>query len=129
MIAPPAGWTLEHTGGNCTAWTRPTRDGSLAWYLTCDLDALAPDDPNEPCALNLMSPEHGDPIIGTVCATLPEALALADRLTAGGEGVTLNHGRPEPAPGFACDECGDVLTDDERARGIFCDECRADGAR
>ena len=84
-------WTLQHTGGNCTAWTRKAAAGAGEWYITPATDPVAPGERSTlPCTLTLV--KDGDTVLDQDCATLADALANAD---AGDDAETANRARQD----------------------------------
>ena len=75
------GFTLQHTGGNCTAYVRSSDDGNTEEWITLDPDSIAPSRLRDRCSVSsLTDARTADAAWSDVpqVATLAEILAILE---------------------------------------------------
>lgn len=74
----PSGWTLEHTGGNCTGWRYELTKTSYA-FITQAGDPCAPERATDRCLLGVYGVDERQ-IVALDVASPREAVRLALRI-------------------------------------------------
>lgn len=74
----PDNWTLQETGGHCTALVRAWGRND-EWLITQVNDPSAPEDPDAPCVLGMyLDGVNDNPVAQWHCSCLAEALQIAE---------------------------------------------------